>query len=369
MKIAILGSRGVPAVYGGFEVCAERLGLGLVARGHEVSVYCPRNQDYREMDYKGIKLEYAYHPLSGWGTVVFDALCLADASRKPFDVVLMLGYGASPFCVLPRLAGKAVIINTDGWEWSREKWPWFTKRWFKLTETVATRVANMLVSDSQQIQAYYKQRYSLDSEYIPYGGNAAIEAGPDRLSGLGLSRHGYYLAVMRMEPENSVEQIVDGFLRSPSKWPLVMVGASTTFFTQHILPKVNGSGNIRYLGSLDLKTETDRQKLFQLRSNAFAYVHGHTAGGTSPSLLQAMSLGALVCARKNPSTFEVAGDDAFYFDGADDLAARLSQMETALPVDLSSRRQRLAAVIEARYHWDVTTDRYLKLFDRFVHAN
>jgi len=362
MRVAILGSRGVPAVYGGFEIFAENLGVGLVEGGCEVTVYCPRNQSYRENQYRGIYLRFVWHPPGGAGTLLYDALSLADVTFSRFDVVLMLGYGAGPLLVLPRLSGRAVFVNTDGLEWSRAKWPWYVSVWLRFAEACAVHLATALVSDSMQIQGYFERTYGMRSTYIPYGAPMPINIGEDRLQNLGLSRRGYYLAVMRLEPENSVEEIVEGFLMARTEKPLIIVGSETPFFRARILPRIKDTVKVRWLGPLELMSEEGRAQLLQLRGHAYAYVHGHTAGGTSPSLLQAMGLGTLVLAIENASTEEVTREAALFFKDASHLSSLIVQLEATSEADRSARRERLRQTIYDRYRWEVIVDKYLALF-------
>ncbi|MGQ0815871.1 MAG: DUF1972 domain-containing protein, partial [Gemmatimonadota bacterium] len=299
MRIAILGSRGIPAKYGAFEVCAERLALGFTERGHQITVYCPADQEYQDAFYHSVRLVHIKHPRAAVGPLVYDVSCLRHAVAEKPAAIIMLGYGASPFFFLTRRRGIPLIVNTDGLEWKRSKWPPAVRVYFRLAERMAVRWADRLVSDSLAIQQYYAEEYGVRSTYIAYG-TEMPQVAPFDLSARGLSAGGYYIVVMRLEPENSIRAIVDGFRASSSNRQLVIIGPTTPFFDREVLPLVQADPRIRYLGSI-----YDRNEVFALRLHAYAYLHGHTVGGTNPSLLEALACGNFVIARDVPFNREV----------------------------------------------------------------
>lgn len=352
MKVSILGSRGIPAGYGAFEVCAYQLGLGLTEMGCEVTVYCPHSQSYQERDYQGIQLVHIYHPPGPFGSLAYDGLSLIRSCFQESDVILVLGYSSSPFCLFPRLFGKKVVINTDGLEWRRSKWGSIPKLWLRLTERIGPWVADRLVSDSVAIKDYYKGEYGADSVFIPYGTEfPSLDNLPDP------NRSSYYIVVMRMEPENSILEIVEGFRKSLIEKELVIVGPSTPFFQEKVLPLVDTDLRISYLGPI-----YDREKLFTLRSGAFAYLHGHTVGGTNPSLLEAMASGNLVIARDVPFNREVLGDSGFYFDTVSDLKTVLETIEDLSTECLDLMRETSYQIVSDNYTWKGVIRDYYSLF-------
>lgn len=363
MRVAILGSRGIPAKYGAFEITAERLGIGLVDRGWDVTVYCPHNQSYQEPDYNRIKLRYVFHPPGGPGTLVYDVLSFASASRGDFDALLMLGYGASPFLRIPRFRGVPTVVNTNGIEWKRSKWPWYAKRWFRYAERSVTRLADQLVSDSKGIQRYYRETYGVHSAYVAYGtecpdlnGNPEID-----LSAFGLRPKEYYIVVMRMEPENSIREIVQGFLASSSLRKLLLVGPPTRFFEEEVRPLFERNDRIVFCGAI-----YDRGKVFSLRQNAYAYIHGHTVGGTNPSLLEAMASGNFVIARNVEFSSEVIGDLGRYFDTPADLARLIDELDATDSAGVQRKGLEGRRRIEEDFQWDLVIDAYVRVLVQAV---
>ena len=216
MRLAILGSRGIPAHYGGFETFAERLAVGLRERGFDVTVFCESGEASAPNVYQGITLHYVPSPSLGpLQTIVYDLGCLW-AARKGYDVVYMLGYGAAPFCFIPRLWGTEVWIDPDGLEWKRAKWGFVAKNYFRLMEWISLRTANRIIADAEAISAILTSRHGKlkACTVIPYGCEV-IETPPpaEPLSEWNLVPDDYYLVVCRLEPENHVLEILEAFQR------------------------------------------------------------------------------------------------------------------------------------------------------------
>src|SRR3990172_311013 len=227
MKIAILGSRGIPAGYGGFETFAEELAVRLAQRGIDVTVFCEGSGEGRPSEYKGVQLEHVSAPRVGpLTTLLFDLRCLWHA-RKKFDVVYMLGYGAGLFCFIPRLWGTKVWINMDGIEWARTKWGRAARIWFKLMEAASVRVPDRLIADAESIRRHLESRHGSikPCSVISYGAPIIRETpDPALLRKWGLVPGQYDLVVCRLEPENMVAEIVQGCEMSDSPYPLIIVG-------------------------------------------------------------------------------------------------------------------------------------------------
>ncbi len=351
-KLAILGSRGIPAKYGAFEVAAERVGKGLVEKGWEVTVYCPHDQAYRDNLYEGMTLRYVWHPRGGVGSLLYDGLSLLLASAGGFDAILMFGYGAGPLFVIPRLLGVPIVVNTDGLEWKRSKWSWPVKLYFRLAEHATARIANRLISDAHGIRRYYKEKYGVDSEYIAYGTELPDVPKFD-VRQFGVEPGRYYIVVMRLEPENSILEIVRGFLASRSSRMLILVGPSTPFFESMVRPLLDGQNRVRYLGPI-----YERDRVFALRQNAFAYLHGHTVGGTNPSLLEALASESFVIAKDVEFNREVVGELGRYFDSAQDLTRVLHDVELVEPSAIKAAGRAGRAVIEKAFQWQHIIDAY-----------
>jgi glycosyltransferase involved in cell wall biosynthesis len=358
MKLAILGSRGIPARYGGFETFAERLATGLCRNGFDVTVFCERRGFDQPDDYKEVKLRYVAARLFGpLRTIAYDIRCLWSA-RKDFDVVYMLGYGAAPFCLIPRLWKRQVWINPDGLEWARAKWGFVAKAYFRLMEWVAVRVATRVIADSKGIADCLSRRHGnlRSCSVIAYGCDV-IDATPsvELLSEWNLMQRGYYLVVCRLEPENHVLEILRAFQQSCSSKELVVVGnhlARTRYLEQ--LRAVQDR-RIRMIGPV-----YDQAKLISLRYHSFAYLHGHSVGGTNPSLLEAMGCANLIVAHDNAFNRETLGDAALFFEGIEDLRETLEKVE-GTECDASRMQSEAKCRASHLYSWPSIIEQYASL--------
>ncbi len=355
MKIAILGSRGIPANYGGFETFAEELSTRLVSRGIEVTVYCESVSGERPSDYRGVKLVYLPSPKLGpFSTILFDLFCLWHA-RKAYDVVYMLGYGASLFCFIPRLWGTKVWINMDGIEWRRAKWGFIAKAYFKIMEAIAVRIPDRIIADAESVKQFLLSRHSFKTpcSVIPYGAKIIDKAYADVLSEYDLQPYEYYLVVCRLEPENHVLEILQGFAASRSSCRLLVIGnhmADTAYDKKLHLVQ---DERIMFGGVL-----YDHEKLSSLRYSCRAYIHGHSVGGTNPSLLEALGCGNPVIAHDNAFNREVIGGIGIYFRTSDDITQCVERMDALR----TGNREKLSHAAKNRirecYKWDVIADQY-----------
>ena len=356
MKLAILGTRGIPARYGGFETFAEEVATRLVLRGIRVTVYCEDTRGEKLLRYKGVDLVYVpSYKLGPLSTIVFDLFCLWHA-RKSYDVVYMLGYGASLFCFLPRLWGSRVWINMDGIEWARAKWNVLAKTYFKIMEALAVRISDRVIADAEGIHQFLYDRHSFRTpcSVIPYGARV-IEREPERelLHEYGVIPYSYYLVVCRLEPENHVLEIMEGFAASGTDCALIVIGdhkAGTAYVKK--LKQVTDS-RIVLAGVL-----YDREKLSALRYYCRAYLHGHSVGGTNPSLLEALGCGNIVIAHDNVFNREVIGETALYFKRSDDIARSIAIADVKGPDKRASLSAASMRRIRERYQWEIVTNQY-----------
>ncbi len=353
IKVAILGSRGIPNRYGGFEEFAEHLSLGLVARGMEVWVYCSHYHPYRGGIYHGVHRISCIDPERRLGTAgqfLYDLRCICDSHRRDFDVILQLGYTSSSIWhrFLPRGAG--IITNMDGLEWKRSKYNAPVRRFLRYAERLAMRSSHALVADSEAIQQYLSDTYDCPSVFIPYGAVPCGAPGPESPREMGLEPGSYFLVIARMQPDNHIEEVIRGVLNSRSPFPLVVVGNTANSYGNRLMAQYNTS-RIRFAGSL-----FDRQLLNGLRHHCSLYFHGHSAGGTNPSLLEAMASSAPVCAHDNPFNRSVLDTDALWFSHADDIANHIDNMPG------SQWRQEIIhnnlEKIRTKYNWDNVIDNY-----------
>jgi len=358
MKIAILGTRGIPAHYGGFETFAEKLAVGLCERGFDVTVFCESGEASGTDSYHGVKLRYVPAPSLGpFQTMVYDVRSLWTA-RKGYDLVYMLGYGAAFFCQIPRFWGTEVWINPDGLEWARAKWGLVARSYFHLMEWTSVHVANRIIADADVIAASLARRHGVlpNCVVIPYGCDIVEEPPPtDPIRVWSLFPNGYYLVVCRLEPENHVFEILQAFQKCRSDKPLIVVGnhLNDTRYVKK-LRSVNDS-RVRMIG-----TVYDRVTLSSLRYYAQGYIHGHSVGGTNPSLLEAMGCGNLIFAHDNPFNRETLGPYGIYFQDAQDLATAINSAERE-----TGGRERFKRGVQRRamenYSWPSVVSQYATL--------
>lgn len=357
-SIAILGSRGIPARYGGFETFAQELSERLVEHGMQVTVYCEAGDATNQPDvYNGVRLQYV--PATKLGpltTVIFDLRCLWRA-RKDHDVVYMLGYGTALFCFLPRLWGCQVWINMDGVEWARSKWNRLAKLWFVLMEAIAMWTPCRIIADAEAIRRHLEGRHwrMPSCSVVAYGAYVVSkEPDPSYLDEWGVAPGQYYLVVCRLEPENHIREIIQGFSAATTSRLLLVIGdhgAGTPYVTE--LLKV-ADERIKFPG-----TVYDTKKLQAVRWHCRAYFHGHSVGGTNPSLLEALGCGNLVIAHDNAFNREVAGPAARYFDSPKQIPAIIAEIDDLEP--FGALKKIAMDRVSRHYSWEAISDQYLRL--------
>jgi glycosyltransferase involved in cell wall biosynthesis len=366
-RIAILGTRGIPACYGGFETFAEQLSVRLVQLGCEVTVYAETDRsDESAHMWRGVRVQPIQVPRWGPASVIgYDLRCLWDA-RRQFDLVYMLGYGAAFACALPRLYGVPVWINVDGLEWARSKWNWLARRYLRTMEWVASRSATRVIADAEVIAQRFRQLYPRGAvcSYVAYGAPLVYGGECPSVSDL-MASEAYFLVVARMEPENHVLEILEGYRlyrRKGGVIPLCIVGDHTRNTDYCETLRACAGEGMHLLGAIH-----DQTRLQALRVGALAYLHGHSVGGTNPSLLEALGCGSVVVAHDNPFNREVLGENADYFQDPEDIAAALDAL-TRLPVsELQNRRQVAHCIIAERYTWEHITHEYQRLLLADIH--
>ena len=356
MKIAILGTRGIPNNYGGFEQLAEYLSVALAERGHKVYVYNSSLHPYRKKKYNGVNIIHCNDPENNFGKFgqfIYDLNCIRDSRKRNFDIILQLGYTSSSvwYFLLPQYS--KIITNMDGLEWKRSKYSTAVKRFLKQAEKWAVKSSDVLVADSTGIQSHLKNKYGKDAELISYGAFPFHDPDEKILSKYNLQKGNYYLAIARFEPENNIETIIKGYLKSNVADPLVLIGSTQNNYGKYIISTYTNE-RIKYFGTI-----YDLQHLNNLRYFSELYFHGHSVGGTNPSLLEAMASRALICAHENDFNKAVLGEDAFYFKDEDDIASCISEQKNT---DQRSRMiTRNFKKIEEQYTWQNVIDAYEKL--------
>ncbi|MFI7484350.1 DUF1972 domain-containing protein [Kocuria sp. M1R5S2] len=373
LRIGMIGTRGVPAAYGGFETAIEEIGSRLAARGHEVVVHCrPGNAAKLSGDpatsdpdtHLGMRL---VHLPAVRGKAV-ETLSHTTASglhhlvRPDTDVNFVFNPANAPLLPLLRRSGTPVVVHVDGLDWQRGKWGPAGRAYYRRAEALAVRWADALIADAVGIQDYYRCEFGVETTLLAYGAPVLEDTGCAALGRWDLAPRGYHLVVARMEPENHVEMIVEGYHRSAAELPLAVVGTApyAAEYIDRIRRTAEADRRIRLLGGV-----WDQDALDQLYANALTYVHGHSVGGTNPSLLRAMGAGASTLAYDVVFNREVLGRDAEFFRAAEDLPALLAAAE-AHPAEHLRRGQRSAARIRQRYDWDRVAEGYERLARRVV---
>ena len=369
MKIVIAGSRGIPANYGGFETFAEELGVNLQARGpFEVTVICDADQQKKNNnleEFKGVRLLYskyakARNPIQFY----LDSFTLGI---KHSDIILSCGVGGGYWAFLPRLFGKVVVTNPDGIGWRRSKWGLLEKLALRTMYFFSASFSDYYVCDSAEITKIIREKYSFDRTYtIEYGAykNEYLDVCGSEVSDVlrhyGLESKRYHLVVSRLEPENNVDVIVDGYSQEVRKYPLVIVGnLQDTNFVKKLQASANG--DVVFLDGI-----YDKEHLAIVRANALDYIHGHSVGGTNPSLLEALASANLCLCHDNIFNREVVGELGFFFDSAMKLSSIIGKIEDSEPSEFKKIRDNCVARITNYYNWDSIAEKYSHAFEQML---
>ncbi len=364
MKVAIIGTRGVPAKYGGFETLAAELSARLAARGHEVTVYCRRGRVDDEAPPPGVRQRFVpMLPTKYLETVSHTALSVVDAAPRRFDAILMVNAANALLAFVPRVLGVPTALNVDGIERRRAKWGPAGRVWYRISERIALVAPDAIITDADVIQRYYRERYGTTTTMIPYG--AALlerEPSPD-LTRFDLLPDAYILYVSRLEPENNAHLVISAYRSVPGALPLVVVGDA---------PYAREYGDrVRALAALDPRVRMlggvygDGYR--DLQRGARAYVQATEVGGTHPALIEAMGAGNLVLAYATPENREVVGGSAILFSDEQELVSGLERaLADPRPPEIAALRAAARARAEALYSWSAVTDAYERLLSGLV---
>lgn len=359
-----MGTRGVPALYGGFETAVEEIGKRLVARGYDVTVYC-RNPGQKMTSYEGMTLVNApalRHRMAETLSHTAASTAHAIVKDRP-DVVLLLNAGNAPLLKPLALAGIPTAIHLDGLESKREKWRGTGAKYYRWAERASVKWGVEVIADAQAIADHVQREYGRTCTVIPYGAEV-INPGNDRLAELALEPKGYHLIVARFEPENHVLDAVHAYRQSGESRPLVVVGSApySEWYVTKVRDAAHGDPRVRFTGGI-----YDQQLLDQLYANCVTYIHGHSVGGTNPSLLRAMGAGAPVLAYDVEFNREVTADAAFFWADADALTPLIDQIADHQHDDrLRELRASGQERIRDAYQWDSVTDSYEALIRRLA---
>ena len=360
MKIAIMGIRGIPANYGGFETFAENLSVRLVEKGHEVTVYGRSNAiSTKERVYKGVKLVVLPTISNKYLDTVFHTfISTVHSLFKRYDVVLICNAANALFSWVPRITGKRVVLNVDGIERNRKKWNKIAKIYYLVSEKLSTFMPNAIVTDANVIKKYYLSKYKKDSVMIPYGAKVERKHGSQELSKFDLKTDNYILYVSRLEPENNAHLVIKAFEKVKADMPLVIVG-DAPYATGYIKKlKQTKDKRIKFTGFVF------GNQYKALQQNAFAYIQATEVGGTHPALLESLGYGNCVLALDVEEHREVAQDAALYFKDETSLSDKIQSIVDN-PETRERHREKGMSIIAASYSWDYITNEYEKLF-RFL---
>lgn len=312
-SLLILGTRGIPASHGGFETFAEQLSLYLAAAGWKVTVYCQEEGvtgPFVLEEWRGVlRAVVPVKQTGSAGSLIFDWKSLRHALGQD-GLILILGYNTGIFTLLPRLLGRAVVLNMDGIEWKRAKWSRPIKAWFWLNERVAAWAGTTLIADHPEIKAHLATRVSQEKiTVLPYAADTVVQADETHLQSFALTSRNYLLTVCRLEPENSVLEIVRAFCRRKRNCKLVVLGKLDPANVYHAELQAAAGSDVIFPGPI-----YEKDVLAALRFHARAYCHGHTVGGTNPSLVEALGAGNAVFAHDNAFNRWTAGEEQFFFE-------------------------------------------------------
>lgn len=357
LHVAMVGTRGVPARYGGFETAIEEIGQRLVQRGHRITVYCRDAGDGTDKPSEHLGMELVHLPAMrkrSLETLSHTGLSVAHLLRRRPDAVILFNAANAPYLPAFRAAGIPVATHVDGLEWKRAKWGKGGQNYYRAVERLAVKLSDALIADAVGIQAYYRQKFDADTVYLAYGAPLLAEGNADKLGQLDLTPQGYHLVVARFEPENHVHLIVDGFVRSGARLPLIVVGSAPYSNRYTSAVHALADARVRFVGGI-----WDQDLLDQLYANALVYWHGHSVGGTNPSLLRAIGSGTATNAFDVSFNREVLEHSGRYFSDPQDVAGLVADAERP-DTDVAARGEQ-ARLIAHRYNWDLVTDGYEEL--------
>lgn len=372
MKIAFVSVRGIPNNYGGFEQFAEYISVGLAKRGHDVTVYSPHYHPYKKNEYKGVHIKHIYSPElwmgSAIGSFFYDFASLRDALKKEhFDIIYEAGYTsivpAYIWFNVKKIKYPIFTTNMDGLEYKRTKFNKWVRKFIFWEEKTAANYSQYLIADNMGIHDYYKEKYGKESKFLAYGADIHDNYDINALKDFNLQENGYYLLVARLEPENNIVLAIEGYLASKEngRRPLIIVGKTNTPHGKELVEKYGHEKNIRFVGGI-----YDFDKLNSIRHFSFAYFHGHSVGGTNPSLLEAMASDCFILAHDNIFNKAVLGKNALYYQSAEGVTSLLDQIDELADGHKESFISNNLDVIREEYSWEHLVDEHEKYFEEIL---
>ncbi len=366
LKIAILGTRGIPNRYGGFEQTAEKLSIRFVKKGLSITVFNPAEHPYKAKTWNGVKIEKIKsmeNKLGPAGTLAYDLVSFQKALRMNFDIIIEMGYPAAIYYWLKHILNPSVKIITlmDGLEWKREKFNTPARLLLKIMENAAIRLGDVAVADNPGIKEYLENKYKKKIPFIPLGAELFHNPQEEFFNEYHLQKFSYFILVARLEPENNIEMILDGYVKANvQKIPFIVVGGTETKHGRYLTEKYRNYSSIKFVGPI-----YDQTKLSSLRWYSRLYFHGHSVGGTNPSLLEAMASNALIAAHDNPFNKNILESEGFYFSSSDDIAKIIRNSD-----ELQNKRKEFTLKnrekIEKIYNWDIIAEQFIQLFEELL---
>ncbi|HEV2239228.1 MAG TPA: DUF1972 domain-containing protein [Ktedonobacterales bacterium] len=369
LRVAMMGSRGIPASYSGFETAVEQLSVRLARRGHRVTVYCRSHHiKWAEPTYQGVRLvKLPTIASKHFDTIAHTFLSMLHGALRRYDIVYICGVGNAPLAFLPRLTGQPTVLNVDGADWQRAKWGGFARRYLRFAERAATRMPTVIVSDSRVVERYYLDRFQAPSVFVPYGSDVPRVPAGATLAQFGLTPDGYILWVGRLVPENNAHEVVQAYQRlgGPATGLKLCIVGDAPYSTDYVT---------------DLKRQAGPGVVFtgyqfgaayhELGSNARVFAFASGVGGTHPALLEAMAFGNCVIVNDMAANLETVGTAAIPYHGpggAADLASVLGRV-LKNPAEIADYKRRAADRAATVYSWDAVTDQYEALFAALARA-
>lgn len=368
MKIAFISVRGIPNNYGGFEQFAEYISVGLVKRGHDVTVYSPKYHPYTDKEYKGVKIKHIYSPET-WmggsiGSFFYDFNSLKDAlKRESFDIIYEAGYTsiipAFIWFDVKNIKGPIVVTNMDGLEYKRTKFNKWIRKFVFWEEKMAVKHSHFIIADNMGIHDYYKEKYGKESKFLAYGADIHDNYDVSVLSEFNIEPENYYLLVARLEPENNIVMAIDGYLASKEKGkrPLLVVGKTNTPHGKELVEKYGMEKSVRFVGGI-----YDFDKLNSMRHFSYAYFHGHSVGGTNPSLLEAMASDCFIMANDNIFNRAVLKENAIYYSSANEVTEVLDDIDNIVTKNKKIFIANNLEEIRNEYSWGKLVDEHERYF-------
>ena len=365
LKISIIGSRGYPYVYSGYETLIKELSERLVARGCEVTVYCHRNLfNKKPALVKGIKLVYVPTIESkSLSQLIHSFLSMCHAATSNADVIFAVNAANGPFGLISKIFRKPTAINVDGLEWLRPKWKGLGAKYFKIAARLSTILFDQIINDSDEMRKVYLNMFKKDSVVIAYGATVIKSEELSLIKQWPITPKEYYLVVGRMIPDNNADIIVKGFLASNSTKKMVVVG--DVFYRDNYADKLKALKDKRLIFTGYVN---DSDVLAALYHHSYMYVHGHEFGGTNPTMIKAMAYGCGILALNTVFNKEMLNNDSYgiYFDKNQEAVRRQINYADQHPMEIRQLRQKSQLGITDKYNWDCITDQYLEVFKRLA---